>query len=220
MTADLVVTGARVLTMDAGRPRATAVAVRGNRILLVGSDADALALSGPATRVIDAAGATVLPGFIESHLHVFPGGASLTSLAVDGVHGLDQLTAIVRRWAASHPDDRLVYARQASYQLLGEPPTRHHLDHVLPDRPLAIHAFDGHTVWANTRALDLAGLLHGRPLPPGNEIVLGADGLATGELREPQAYAPLMALLPTGGRESLGLTTGRDPDPPATPAQR
>ena len=67
--------------------------MRGGRILAVGSDADVVALRGPATRVIDAAGATVLPGFIEAHMHVFPGGAGLASLQLDGVHGLEALTA-------------------------------------------------------------------------------------------------------------------------------
>ena len=196
------------------------MAIRGNRIVAVGSTADVMALCGPATRVVDAAGASVLPGFIESHLHIFPGGASLTRLQLDGVHGAERLAAVARAWAAGHPDDRLIYGIMASYQILGDPPTRQRLDQVLPDRPFAIHAFDGHTVWANTQALELAGLLHGRSLPPGNEIVMGADGTATGELREPAAYTPVMALLPSGGREKLGITTGRDPDPPPTPAQR
>ena len=135
------------------------------------------------------------------------------------MHGLDRLTRIVRDWAADHPDDPIIYGVQASYQLLPEPLTRHLLDRVLPDRPLGVHAFDGHTVWANTVALERAGLLHGRALPPGNEIVMGADGLATGELREPAAYAPLMALLPSGGREKFGITTGRDPVPAAHPGR-
>ena len=91
VTADLIVTNARVLTMDAGQPHAEAVAIRGNRIVAVGSTADVMALRGPATRVIDAAGASVLPGFIESHLHIFPGGASLTRLQLDGVHGVERL---------------------------------------------------------------------------------------------------------------------------------
>jgi len=106
VTADLIVANARVLTQDPAHPRAAAVAVRGNRIVAL--DDDALARRGQGTRVIDAAGATVLPGFIESHLHVFPGGASLTSLQLNGVHGMDRLTAVVRAWAAAHPDDRLI----------------------------------------------------------------------------------------------------------------
>jgi predicted amidohydrolase YtcJ len=220
VSADLVVTNARLLTMDAGQPRAAAVAVRGNRILLVGTPAEALALRSPGTLVVDAAGASILPGFIEAHMHVFPGGAGLASLQLDAVRGMDGLAAVVRGWATAHPDDPIVYGVQASYQLVGEPLTRHHLDRILPDRPLGVHAFDGHTVWANTMALERAGLLHGRELPPGNEIVIGADGLATGELREPAAYAPLMALLPSGGREKLGITTGRDPSPAPSPAER
>ena len=153
-------------------------------------------------------------------MHVFPGGAGLASLQLAEVHGLEALTAAVRKWAAAHPEDAVIYGVQASYQVAGEPLTRQLLDRVLPDRPLGVHAFDGHTVWANTKALEAAGLLHGRSLPPGNEIVLGPDGLATGELREPAAYAPLMALLPSGGREKFGITTGRDPEPPTTPAER
>ena len=218
MTADLLIDNARVLTMDPGRPKATSVAVRGNRILAL--DEAARAARGPATRVIDALGATLLPGFIEAHMHVFPGGAGLASLQLATVHGFDALVAAVRGWAAAHPEDAVIYGVQASYQIAGEPLTRQLLDRVLPDRPLGVHAFDGHTVWANTKALEAAGLLHGLPLPPGNEIVLGADGLATGELREPAAYAPLMALLPSGGREKFGITTGRDPDPPTTAAER
>ena len=220
MTADLVVANARVLTMDPARPRAEAVAVRGGRIIAVGDRATVADLSGPATRTIDAAGATVLPGFIEAHMHVFPGGAGLASLQLEGVHGLEALARSVRAWATAHPDDPIIYGVSAPYHILPEPLTRHHLDQVLPDRPLGLHAFDGHTVWANTRALEVAGLLHGRTLPPGNEIVMGPDGLATGELREPAAYAPLMALLPSGGREKLGITTGRDPVPPPSPEAR
>jgi len=220
VTADLFIENARILTMDPGRPKAEAVAVRGNRILAIGDRATVAALHGPATRVLDAAGATLLPGFIEAHMHVFPGGAGLTSLQLDGVHGLDRLTEAVRRWAATHPDDPIIYGVQASYHILPEPMTRHILDRVLPDRPLGMHSFDGHTVWANTKALEVADLLHGSTLPAGNEIVMGEDGLATGELREPAAYAPLMALLPSGGREKLGITTGRDPVPPPSPEAR
>src|SRR5262245_16609131 len=80
--------------------------------------------------------------------------------------------------------------------------------------------FEHHTVGANAPALKEAGLLHGKELRPGNEIVMGSDGLATGELKEPAAYGPVFQLTPTQGREGLGMATGEDPVPPATPAQR
>jgi predicted amidohydrolase YtcJ len=98
--------------------------------------------------------------------------------------------------------------------------TRQALDSIISDRPLALYCFDHHTMWANTKALEITGLLRGGALPPGNEIVMGKDGLAAGELREPAAYSPLLALTETGGREMLGLTTGENPDPPATAAER
>ncbi len=72
--------------------------------------------------------------------------------------------------------------------------TRHDLDQVLPDRPFILCCFDHHTVWANTAALKAADILHGRDLPPGNEIVMGPDGLALGELKEFAAYGPVFAL--------------------------
>ena len=75
-------------------------------------------------------------------------------------------------------------------------------------------------MWANTKALEAAGIMKGRKLPVGNEIVLDHNGIATGELLEPAAYMLVQALTPTGGREWLGMTTGENPDPPATPAQR
>jgi predicted amidohydrolase YtcJ len=85
------------------------------------------------------------------------------------------------------------------YDLLGQgrPLTRHHLDALVADRPLILFAYDHHTVWANTRALELGGLLHsGEPVGPNSEIVRGPDGLATGELRESGAYGPLRDLIP------------------------
>ena len=91
---------------------------------------------------------------------------------------------------------------------------------IIADRPLALICFDHHTVWANTKALEAGGLLHGASLTPGNEIVMGSDGLATGELREAAAFAPLLDLTATGGREWLGMVTGENPVPPATAAER
>lgn len=219
MTPDIIVTNARVLTMDATVPRAQAVALTGDRITAVGDRATVEALAGPATQIIDARGRTVLPGFVESHLHLVLGGAELAHLQVGGLHGLDALQNAFRRFAARHPDRPLLMAQGADYGMLDHPMTRTNLDAILPDRPIAITAADHHTVWANTAALRAAGLLHGLVTPHGHEVVMGADGTATGELREFEAFAPVIAL---GGeaRLNLGIATGEEPSPWPDAAQR
>ncbi len=218
-TADLIVVNAAVLTMDEAAPRAAAVAMRDGRILAVGSDADVRSLAGPATEVIDAGGATLLPGFVESHLHLFMGGAELAHLQLAGLHGIEAVGEAVRAFAAAHPDRPLLMAQGADYEIFGRPATRHDLDAILPDRPFAMTAADHHTIWANTAALTAAGILHGKDCGTGSEVVMGADGLASGELREPAAYSPVVAL---SGEErvTLGLRTGGEPDPVPTDAER
>lgn len=219
--ADIIIENARVLTMDPSRPRAEAVALRGGTILAIGERPELAGLASPATRVIDAGGGSVLPGFIDSHIHLFGGGAQLQSLSLAGIACFDAAAAAIGNRAAREPGTGILICEQAAYALFGEdePITRHILDRILPDRPLALFASDHHTMWANTAALRAAGILHGRKLSPGNEIVLDADGLATGELREFEAYLPVTDLAPTGGREMLGLM-GYEPAEPPTPAQR
>jgi predicted amidohydrolase YtcJ len=218
-TADMIIENGRVLTMDPRRKRADAVAVAGGSILAVGERADIACLGGPATLVIDAAGGSVLPGFIESHIHLFVGGAELDSLSMAGLAGFDSIAKAIRRRAGAEAAAPILLVQQAAYSMFGEPITRELLDRILPDRPLALFASDHHTMWANTAALRAAGLLHGRTTPPGSEVVMGADGLAAGELREFESFAPVFALAPTGGREMLGLL-GREPETPPAAAQR
>lgn len=220
--ADLIIENAKVLTQDRERPRAEALAISGNRIAAVGSRADMAGLRDPSTRIIDAGGATVLPGFIESHMHIFPGSTQLDSLNLAGLTGFDAIAAAVRRRAAERPEERLILAEQAQYLMFGPdtPIDRHLLDRILPDRLLAFYAADHHTIWANTRALEETGLLSGAAAPHGSEIVLGPDGRANGELREFQAYEPILHLTPTGGREANGLASGRPLAKAPTAAQR
>lgn len=218
-TADLILTHAHVLTMDPAHPRAEAVAIAGAQILAVGSTAEIAALAGPGTRIIDAGGRSLLPGFFEGHVHVGLGGADLTHLHIGHLHGADAVGAAFREFAAAHPDMPLLMAQEAHYGILDRPATRHDLDAMVPDRPIAMMSPDLHTVWANTAALRAAGLLHGAPMPHGHEVVMAEDGLATGELREFEAFGPLIAHAGEG-RINLGIATGEEPDPHPTAAER
>ena len=220
MTApDMILSNARVLTMDQDNPRAEAVALREGRILAVGSSDEIARLAGADTELIDAHGATVLPGFIESHVHLFMGGAELGHLQLGGITGFDAVAEKIQAFAAANPGRPMLMAQGADYAIFGRSATRRDLDRVLPDRPFAMASADHHTVWANTAALSAAGLLQGRRTPPGSEVVMGDDGTATGELCEPEAFNPVVNL--TGeDRATLGLRTGGEPDPAPTPAER
>ena len=219
MQAEMIVTNARVLTMDPARPWAEAVALAGGQVLTVGGRAEIEALAGPGCRVIDADGRSLLPGFVESHLHLVLGGAELDKLQLGGVHGMERLIALFRSYAAANPEAPLLMAQGAEYGILDHPVTRADLDAVIADRPIAMMAPDHHTVWANTAALRAAGILQGARMPRGHEVVMGADGMATGELREFEAFAPVMALAGET-RINLGIATGGEPTPWPTEAEQ
>ncbi|UVK50869.1 amidohydrolase [Mesorhizobium sp. AR02] len=219
-SADLIVINGRVLTMDDDNPAAEAVAVKDGAIVAIGSRAAIEELKGTATQVIDAKGGSVLPGFIEAHMHLFSGGAELAHLQLGGVHGFEALQKAIRDYASTKLDAKMLVGQGVDYTVLGnERVTRHHLDAILPDRPFCMAAPDHHTMWANTKALDMAGILQGRTLGPGNEIVMGDDGLAAGELREGEAFGPVLDLAGEG-RVRLGLATGGEPDPMPSAAER
>lgn len=220
LAADLIVTNARVLTMDDDNPSAEAVAIKDGAILAVGNRSDIDALRGPDTRTIDAHGGSVVPGFVEAHMHLFSGAAELAHLQLFGVAGFEALQEAIRAYAPTRPDAKMLVGQGVDYTVLGsERVTRHHLDAILPDRAFCMAAPDHHTMWANTRALEMAGILHGRALGAGNEIVMGADGLAEGELRENEAFGPVLNLAGES-RVRLGLSTGGEPDPMPTPEER
>ncbi|MFK7752578.1 MAG: amidohydrolase [Sedimentitalea sp.] len=220
--ADLIIENAALLTFADTPEPCNALAIKDEHILALGTRAQMYDLKGPDTRIIDAAGNTVLPGFIESHIHLFPGGFELGLLNLASCTSMDQVSQMVRAYAAQNPDQDLLYAIGGNYGMLGDGVSidRHGLDQVMPNRPFAVLAADHHTVWANTAALHLAGIASGAKVSAGSQITMGADGLATGELLEPGAYEYILAKTSLGGRDMLGMTTGADPSPPASPQQR
>jgi predicted amidohydrolase YtcJ len=216
---DMIITNAKVLTMRQGQSRAQAVAIAGGKIVALGSRVQVEAMAHSGSNIIDAGGRSLLPGFFESHLHLGLGGAELAHLNLSGIDGFDALKTAFTRYGIENPDSPFLMAQSAHYAMLDHPMSRHDLDKMMPDRPIAMTAHDHHTVWANTAALKAAGLLNGADTPKGHEVVIGADGLATGELREFEAFAPIIAL---GGerRLNLGISTGQEPSPWPTEAER
>jgi predicted amidohydrolase YtcJ len=184
--ADLLLTGARVWTGDAAAPWAEAVAVRGERLVYVGDAKGARAWRGPKTRALDLPGRLVVPGFNDAHVHLFEGALSLDRLDLAGEERLPGLLAKVREFARRHPREPWILGRGWVYGAFpGSLPTRQQLDEAVGDRPALIESYDGHTAWASSKALALAGIDTQTPDPKGGAIVRdAATGEATGALKE------------------------------------
>ena len=222
LVANIIIKNARIITMNKAQPFAQSLAVSGNKIIAIGSNEDVAGLRAKHTKIIDAQGKSVIPGIIEGHVHLFGGAAELGGLMVSNIKSFREFHESVSQYRKNHPNDKIVIAHGIAHESLGkdEPITRQMLDKIVPDLPFYVNCFDHHTVWANTKALEAAGIMRGGDLPTGNEIVLDSEGNATGELKEPAAFMPVQELGPTGGREFLGMNTGENPVPPATPSMR
>ncbi|MCL4069098.1 amidohydrolase [Pseudomonas sp. GX19020] len=203
MTADLVILNARLRPLFAA-PGTTALAVADGVILALGDDSAIRAHISPATLVIDAAGRELMPGFIESHLHLMMGGASLSMLNMGALFGFDAVRDALLDFATRQPGNDILFGYAVNYVIFGEErPDRHILDRIVSDRPLCLIATDLHCAWANTKALELAGILNGADLGPGSEVVMGDDGLASGELREFAAMNRVKMLSRLQGRDAM-----------------
>ncbi|HEY7509726.1 MAG TPA: amidohydrolase [Vicinamibacteria bacterium] len=183
--ADLVLTGAAVYTMDPARSWAEAVAVRGGRIVFVGSGEGARALAGPRTRVLDLAGRMVLPGFHDAHIHPVSGGVELTQCNLNDLPDEAAVVAQVRTCAeAARPDGWVVGGGWALPVFPGGVALKATLDAATGGRPAYLSAADGHSAWVNTKALAIAGVTAATRDPVNGRIERNADGDPVGTLRE------------------------------------
>jgi predicted amidohydrolase YtcJ len=189
--ADLVVTGARVhrpVGLRDGAP-ADAVAVRGDRIVAVGSSDDVRGLVGPATRVVAAGGGLVLPGFQDSHVHAPFAGRHRLRVWLNDLAGRQAYLDAVAGYAAANPDEPwIIGGGWAMEYFPGGTPRREDLDAVVPDRPVFLFNRDVHGAWVNTRALELGGITAATPDPSDGRIERDPDGRPTGTLHEGAAY--------------------------------
>jgi predicted amidohydrolase YtcJ len=201
--APILFENARVFTADPANPMVEAVVVSGDQILFAGSRVEASAWKSRGARVIDAGGGTLMPGFIDSHYHLLLGALSLDGIQFGEAFTFEQVSGLVHTYAAAHPADDWLHGSGLRYNIgPGQTPLdRHVLDGISADRPLYVSAYDGHTAWANTRALELAGILGGTDCGPNGEIVMGDDGRATGELREGAAFDLVSRLIPQPDEE-------------------
>lgn len=210
-SADLIFTRGSVYTVDASRPRAEAVAVRGGEIVAVGAGADVRELAGPRTETFDLGGRMLLPSFQDSHVHASGGGLERRRCDLTGVHGREAYVAAVARYAAGHPDmEWITGGGWAMDAFPGGVPTKEDLDAVVPDRPVFLSNRDHHGAWANSLALDRAGIDPRTPDPSDGRIERDTRGEPVGMLQE-GAMALVQRVVPRPSDEEIaeGILEGQ-----------
>ncbi len=185
--ADLVVRHAAIWTGDAARPEAEALAVVGERLVAVGSEADVAPWLGPATRVLDLGGRRVVPGFNDAHTHFLSGGFELLGLDLRHTASPEEFAQRIGAAAAKVPAGSWLHRGSWDHEVWpGAPlPRRDWIDAATREVPVFLDRLDGHMGLANSRALALAGITKETPDPPGGEIVRDpTTGEPTGVLRD------------------------------------
>ena len=210
--AEIIVIHGRVYTENPKQPWAQAVAIHGAKIVAVGNDAAIEKMRGMGTKVINAGGKLVLPGFTDCHIHFLDGSLSLGRVNLEGAKDAVDIQKRLREYASEHPGDEWILGRGWDYAMFGPEalPHKKYLDEIFPNRPVFLEGYDGHTYWANSKALALAGITRETPNPANGAIVRDVQtGEATGALKEAaQELVAKVVPKPTRDEKHLALRAG------------
>ena len=198
--ADLALLNGAIWTGEGGRPWAEALAVKGEKIILLGLSKEIRKLVGENTRVIDLKGDLVVPGFIDSHTHFLSGGFSLLSIRLREAKSKQEFIARIEEKAKQLGKGEWILNGDWDHQQFDPPdlPRREWIDSVTPNNPVCVNRHDGHMILANSLALQIAGITRNTPSPEGGEI-----------LKDPQTGEPTGILKDA----AMGLVTKHIPEP-------
>lgn len=202
--ADLVILHAHVWTVDHAHPAAQALAISGNRIAAVGSDEEIKKWIGPATRQIDAQNNSVLPGFIDAHVHFSSGGSEISGVHLRDAATPKEFARRIAEHAKTLPKGEWMTGGTWDHELWGGMPLPSHdwIDAGTPDTPVFVTRYDGHMALANALALRLAKVTRETPDPPGGTIVREANGNPTGLMKD-AAMGLVDKMIPDPSEEQL-----------------
>ena len=177
--ANLVIINADIYTSDKKQPRAQALAIKNGKFTIVGFNDEIETAIGQDTKIIDAGNATVIPGLIDGHTHLVGGGSLATGVDLTDIPEKKEWIRIIAEKAATLPEGSWILGGRWNHNLSdGILPTKEMLDTVTPKHPVLLSDIDGHTSWANSEAIKLAGITIESPVPQGGEIVIDQN---TGE---------------------------------------
>jgi predicted amidohydrolase YtcJ len=185
--AELALKNGAVYTVDDARSWAQAVAVRDGKIVYVGTDEGLKAHVGPDTQVVDLGGRMLMPGFQDSHIHPVGAGVEANACDLNGLRTADEYIAAIKEYAETHPQEPWITGGGWLMSAFGPGALarRELLDAAVPDRPVHLYSSDGHSSWANSKALEMAGITNETPDPPDGRIDRDPKtGAAIGSLQE------------------------------------
>jgi predicted amidohydrolase YtcJ len=183
---DLWLRHGKIWTANPAQPWAESMVIRGNTIAAVGTDNE-IAKQAKGAKEIDLKGRLTTPGFNDAHLHFLGGSLGLSQIDLNGICTLETIQREVADFAAKHPDSKWLDGRGWEYTCFpqGRLPTKEDLDKVVKDRPIFLAAYDGHTAWVNSKALELAAVTRDTKFTGYGEIVKDPKtGEPTGALKE------------------------------------
>lgn len=200
-TADLVLSNGRIWTGGDSNSVVEALAIRGNQIIRAGTAVEIKQLIGQQTQVIDLAGRLASPGFNDAHIHFLGGAMGLNQVDLTGARTVAEMLERIAVYAKKNPDKQWITGRGWEYTPFpGGLPSKIYLDAIIKDRPVFLSAYDGHSGWVNSKALELAGINSQTKFTGFGEIVRNAAGEPTGALKE-GAQSLVRRLLPEPTRE-------------------
>jgi predicted amidohydrolase YtcJ len=202
--ASYVLLNGKIWTGDSTHEFVEALAIKGNRIQALGTDAEIKAFIGDSTRVINLNKKLVVPGFNDAHIHFLSGSTILSSVDLLSTTSLTEMKKVILEFAKNNPNKPWLFGRGWQYGFFpGGMPNKKYLDSLVPDRPVFLRAYDGHTGLANTKAMQMAGITKASKFSGFGEIVKDASGEPTGAFLEGAQQLISKVIPPTTKEEKL-----------------
>lgn len=181
-----------------------AIAIAGKKIAYVGNDSGAMDYIGPKTRIVDLEGKMVLPGFIEAHVHPSATASLASGVSLFNIMTSDECLKLIKNYTLENPNARVIRGFGWNYAAFGQNgPTKELLDSIVPDKPVILFAMDGHSLWVNSKSLEMAGINNNTPNPMGGIIERDSLGNPSGTLREQSAQILVISKLPPLSQEEI-----------------
>jgi predicted amidohydrolase YtcJ len=197
----LILLKGKIFTAENLTTFSEAVAITGNKITTVGKTDDIKKLVGDSTQVIDLQGRLVIPGFNDAHIHFLSGAQGLAEVELTNTTSDQEVQSYIKKYVSEHPDNVWITGRGWQYTFYkGGFPDKKMLDALVSDKPAYIRAYDGHTAWVNSKALELAGIGRNYKFMGFGEVVRDSNGEPTGILKE-DAMGLVSSLIPEKSRE-------------------